>query len=246
MLDYADANGAIAALTSGVFLQVAFNVVFFVPLGFLIGHRWRTGFWRAALIGFGVSLVVETTQGSGVWGLFPCPYRVAEVDDLITNTTGAVLGWALAQVLNSRLPDPLPGRTPDPGPPDVVRRTTAALIDVLAFMVAVVGISTCVDLARHAVGVGETGSLEADGLAFAVVQIVVIAVLFVIPRLAGVSATGRGRTRSRAGSSVPQGTADWPTCAAGQGARALRTDPGRRPGLAGVRSRGPRGRSDPL
>jgi glycopeptide antibiotics resistance protein len=126
---YADI-GLTGTLTSGTFLQVAFNVVFFIPLGFLVTYWWRRGVGTAAALGLGVSLLIETTQGSALWGVYPCPYRVAEVDDLITNTSGALIG-ALLGVLATRL---LPYRDPsprsDPGPPTVRRRLFAALLDL--------------------------------------------------------------------------------------------------------------------
>lgn len=123
--------GIFAGLTSFTTLQIVFNVVFFVPLGFLLGHRWRKGLVTTLLLGLGLSLLIETTQGTAVWGLFPCPYRVAEADDLITNTTGAMFGWLLAYSLRHRLPDPQPPPVLDLERPGLVRRTGAVLIDVL-------------------------------------------------------------------------------------------------------------------
>ena len=62
------------------------NLIWFAPAGVLV--RLRGGkLWQAALAGLGLSLLVETLQfvlGSGV----------SELDDLILNTLGAVLGYA--------------------------------------------------------------------------------------------------------------------------------------------------------
>ena len=64
------------------------NLIWFAPAGVLV--RLRDGhLWQAALAGLCLSLLVETGQfilGSGV----------SELDDLILNTLGAVLGFALA------------------------------------------------------------------------------------------------------------------------------------------------------
>ena len=61
------------------------NLIWFAPAGVLV--RLRGGkLWQAALAGFCLSLLVEIMQfvlGSGV----------SELDDLILNTCGAVLGW---------------------------------------------------------------------------------------------------------------------------------------------------------
>lgn len=135
--------GLVSGLTSFTTLQIVFNVVFFVPLGFLLGHRWRKGLAATLLLGLGLSLLIETTQGTGVWGLFPCPYRVAEVDDLITNTTGAAVGWFIAHAFRRRLPDPDPPPVPDTESPGLVRRAGAVLIDVLVlFEVVLVTVFT--------------------------------------------------------------------------------------------------------
>ena len=70
------------------------NVVGLVPLGLFLGawwpgpSRWR----RTVAIGLGVSLAIEGAQLAlsllmGYW------YRVADIDDLILNTTGVMLGY---------------------------------------------------------------------------------------------------------------------------------------------------------
>lgn len=61
------------------------NLIWFAPAGLLV--RLRGGrLWQAALAGFLLSLCIETAQfvlGSGV----------SELDDLILNTCGAILGF---------------------------------------------------------------------------------------------------------------------------------------------------------
>ena len=67
------------------------NLAWFAPAGFLVGMAGGK-LRHAALAGFGLSLLVETLQfvlGSGV----------TELDDLILNTAGAVLGFAAASLL---------------------------------------------------------------------------------------------------------------------------------------------------
>lgn len=70
------------------------NLAWFAPAGVLV--RLRGGrLWQAALAGLALSLLVETGQfvlGSGV----------SELDDLILNTLGAVLGFAAASLLRGR------------------------------------------------------------------------------------------------------------------------------------------------
>jgi hypothetical protein len=79
----------LAGLTSVVgLLQFASNIALFVPLGALACRGPRF----AACAGLGISLLIEVTQLTGLWFSFPCPYRVFDVDDVIANTLGALLG----------------------------------------------------------------------------------------------------------------------------------------------------------
>ena len=83
LADYTASNGLLATLTSNVLLQVVMNVVLFVPLGFFLAYRGRRSFGATVLIGLAISLSIELTQGTGLWGVAPCPYRLADVDDLL-------------------------------------------------------------------------------------------------------------------------------------------------------------------
>jgi glycopeptide antibiotics resistance protein len=130
---YSSSHGLLDTLTSGVFLQVLFNVFFFVPLGFLLAYRWRRGVLSALGISFAVSLLIEATQGTGLWGLMPCPYRLADVDDLLTNTLGGLLGWLLGRWLMRYLPSPRPEKESDLDPPTRRRIALAHAMDIYTF-----------------------------------------------------------------------------------------------------------------
>lgn len=107
-------------LTDPAVLQVALNVLLFLPLGFFLRVLGGRGILIAGLAGFTISAIIETTQLTGVWGIFPCAYRVFDVDDLIANTSGALLGSVLAYVV----PAPHRGarRAPDAAVPRPVTR----------------------------------------------------------------------------------------------------------------------------
>lgn len=120
-----------AVLASVTFLQVALNVVLLVPLGMLLAYRYKKSFAFTVLFGLGVSLLIEITQGTGVFGLFDCPYRLADVDDLLTNTAGAAIGWLIAAVVMRWLPDPTPEPDADLGRPRVSRRLFSGVLDIL-------------------------------------------------------------------------------------------------------------------
>lgn len=83
-------------------LQLALNVLLFIPLGFLIRLLTNKGVVVSMLTGFVVSLFVETAQLTGMWGIYPCAYRVFDVVDLMMNTLGALVGSLLAFALFGR------------------------------------------------------------------------------------------------------------------------------------------------
>lgn len=118
-------------LRNAAFLQVVFNVLLFVPLGALLRWRRRTGLAVTTLVGLAVTLLIELTQLTGIWGLYECSYRFFEVDDLIANTLGAVLGWtAVALVVRHR-----PRERPTPETVTRGRRVIGLVCDGLAMVI---------------------------------------------------------------------------------------------------------------
>jgi glycopeptide antibiotics resistance protein len=122
--------------------QGVFNVVLFLPLGaYLRLYLQRRGVPTVVLTGFAVSLLIECTQLTGNWFLFPCPYRLFDVDDLITNTLGTALGVLGAPLLRRLQGSPaLPADAPRPV--TTGRRLLGMLVDLLG--VALFGMATVV------------------------------------------------------------------------------------------------------
>ncbi|MCE6999362.1 VanZ family protein [Saccharothrix sp. S26] len=129
-------SGIEAVVTSTVFLQQALNVALFVPLGVVLRKSYGRGPLAAVAIGLGISLAVEVVQYTGNLGAFPCPYRIADVDDLISNTAGSLLGWMIAPaaLVVPRVPHP----DASTAPPDTVtvpRRLLGLAVDVIVLVV---------------------------------------------------------------------------------------------------------------
>lgn len=93
-------------LTTRAFYQMFFNVLLLFPLGVFLRYffKGKAKWFHAALIGFGVSLFFEITQRTALFGYFECPYRIFDVDDLLTNTVGTVVGFILAPMLLALIP----------------------------------------------------------------------------------------------------------------------------------------------
>ena len=120
---------------------VVFNVIFFTPLGFLLRAMFRFGVARAAIIGFVVSLFVETTQLTGVWGIYPCAYRLFSTGDLIANTTGAVLGSLVALVvLRGRRDAPAPAPRGIGAPRRILGMACDVIVSLLLSLLVALGI----------------------------------------------------------------------------------------------------------
>jgi glycopeptide antibiotics resistance protein len=92
-------SGWLAVLRNDDVQDVFLNVILFVPLGMLIRHLFKRGFATTVGIGAVVSLLIELTQLTGNWGLYPCAYRFFSTSDLITNTVGAGIGALFAPLL---------------------------------------------------------------------------------------------------------------------------------------------------
>ncbi len=65
------------------------NIAVFVPIGYLVSKLNGGDFQRTVITGFGISLFIEVMQ-------IPL-MRTTDVDDLILNTTGAVIGFYCSQ-----------------------------------------------------------------------------------------------------------------------------------------------------
>lgn len=90
----------------GYVKNTVLNIVLFVPFGFFLPVLWErrySSLKKVFLTGLGASTGIEILQ------IFT--HRLTDVDDLITNTVGAVLGYCLAKMyMNRRQKKGLEGR----------------------------------------------------------------------------------------------------------------------------------------
>lgn len=85
--------GQLATLQPSAILM---NLLLCIPIGALFA-RHSASLRAAVALGIGLPLLVEISQLTGIFGLYPCPYRQFDVDDLILNFTGIVGGFLLAR-----------------------------------------------------------------------------------------------------------------------------------------------------
>lgn len=95
----------IAALKAPTVIQPAFNLLLTLPFGFYLRYYFNRNWKQTVLLSFCLSLFYELTQLSGLYWIYPRPYRLFDVDDLMLNTLGGFLGGSLAIWLGRFLPN---------------------------------------------------------------------------------------------------------------------------------------------
>ncbi len=72
-------------------LNIPGNILIFTPIGFFTSYLFKTDLKHTAIIGFLISLTIEGGQ-------LPLP-RTSDIDDLILNTTGAIIGYGIYKII---------------------------------------------------------------------------------------------------------------------------------------------------
>ncbi|MDP3178537.1 MAG: VanZ family protein [Spirochaetaceae bacterium] len=119
-------------------LQASFNFLLLFPFGAYISYLFKKKPLAALGTGFLASLAFEICQLTGVFWIYPGPYRLFDVGDLILNSAGAFAGAVVARALERR--GVLPGLSSLEGPTypwiGPFRRAIALAIDGAAFAVS--------------------------------------------------------------------------------------------------------------
>lgn len=92
------------ALTEPCFYTVIFNVFMTIPFGMYLRYYFKCSLKKTFAYSFLLSLFFELTQVTGLYFIYPHPYRVFDVDDLLTNTLGGILGYLVMGVIDNYLP----------------------------------------------------------------------------------------------------------------------------------------------
>lgn len=149
-------TGSVGELVrNSMFMQVVLNVVLFVPFGYFVRRVLWRGFVVAGVLGLAASLLIETTQYTGVWGIYDCAYRLFDVDDLATNALGAVIGSLLSAGFVTK--DPV--RRPLPTHVTRGRRWTGMALDALVVTILATGVNIAWR-AYHLYGPGDEARLD--------------------------------------------------------------------------------------
>ena len=91
-------------LTDSSVYTVLFNVLMFMPFGMYLRYYFKNSLKKTIFFSFLFSLFLEVTQLTGLYFIYPHPYRLFDVDDLMINTLGGVLGYFIMGIFMKFLP----------------------------------------------------------------------------------------------------------------------------------------------
>ena len=100
-----DFSTYITALKSSQFIVPIFNIILTIPFGAYLHYYFKFSFKKTVLWSFLLSLFFELTQVTGLYFIYPRGYRLFDVDDLILNTFGGLIGYFVGSLLLKFLPD---------------------------------------------------------------------------------------------------------------------------------------------
>ena len=100
-----DFSTYITALKSSQFIVPVFNIILTIPFGAYLHYYFKFSFKKTVLWSFLLSLFFELTQVTGLYFIYPRGYRLFDVDDLILNTFGGLVGYFVGSLLLKFLPD---------------------------------------------------------------------------------------------------------------------------------------------
>ncbi|MDR0899073.1 MAG: VanZ family protein [Lactobacillaceae bacterium] len=125
-----------SVITDSRFFEPVFNVIMMIPFGVYLRYYFKKSFSSIVVLAFMLSMFFEVTQLTGNFGMFARSYRLFDVDDILTNTFGAIIGFILTPIFRLVLPnlDQIDDKTKvKSNEISFLRRTTAFIIDFVIF-----------------------------------------------------------------------------------------------------------------
>ena len=99
-----DARTYLPALFDRTVLQVVCNILMLLPFGMYLRYVCGLDLGKVALASLAFSAFIELGQLTGLFFVFRGSYRLCDVDDLMLNTLGGLLGGELVHALEAYLP----------------------------------------------------------------------------------------------------------------------------------------------
>ena len=99
-----DARTYLPALLDRTVLQVVCNILMLLPFGMYLRYVCGLDLGKVALASLEFSAFIELGQLTGLFFVFRGSYRLCDVDDLMLNTLGGLLGGELVHAMEAYLP----------------------------------------------------------------------------------------------------------------------------------------------
>ena len=125
------------------YLEPLFNILMTIPFGIYLRYYFRCGFFKCLFLSFLLSLFFELTQLTGLYFYYPRPYRLCDINDLINNTTGGLIGYIIAPLFSLFLPsrDSIDNKSYEKGRVvSILRESVALIIDYFFIAILVFGV----------------------------------------------------------------------------------------------------------
>lgn len=104
VLQINDPTTYLPALKQNVVLEPLFNLFLTLPFGVYMRYYFKLSFPKTIVATFGLSLFFELTQLTGLYFIYPRPYRLFDVNDLFVNTLGGTIGFLVTPLFTFLLP----------------------------------------------------------------------------------------------------------------------------------------------
>ena len=92
------------AIKHGTFYVPAFNILMLVPFGIYLRYYFKCSLKKTIALTALLSLIFELIQLSGLFFIYNGPYRLCDIDDIIQNTLGGIIGYYIGGMVSLILP----------------------------------------------------------------------------------------------------------------------------------------------
>ena len=92
------------AIKESCFYIPVFNIFLTIPYGIFLRYYLKCNLKQTTIYTFILSLFFELTQLTGLYFIYPRSYRLFDVDDLILNTLGGIIGYLIAKPIIKIIP----------------------------------------------------------------------------------------------------------------------------------------------
>ena len=103
-LQMTNPNTYLTALKEQYVYQVFYNLLLTVPFGIYLRYYFNCNLKKAIGYTFLLSLFFEFTQLTGLYGIYPKNYRLFDINDLMINTVGGMIGYFIIGFIQKKIP----------------------------------------------------------------------------------------------------------------------------------------------